>query len=197
LPQEDRGPGDTDQRHTSSISGSWNLEYYRGDSKLVKNLANGWRLSAIATMNSGAPVNILTGANNNDDSYGYNRPNRVPGQNAFLSPHRERRVAAAEWFNIAAFTPNGPGKGIGFGGADGNTPRDFLRAPGYRDIDLGLFRDIHFWEGVTLQFRAEATNAFNLVSLSAPTANLSSSLNGTITSAYTPRVMQLGMRLTF
>jgi Carboxypeptidase regulatory-like domain len=197
LPQEDRGPGDTDQRHTSSISGSWNLEYYRGDSKLVKNLANGWRLSAIATMNSGAPLNILTGANNNDDSYGYNRPNRVPGQNAFLSPHRTRRVAAAEWFNIAAFTPNGPGKGIGFGGADGNTPRDFLRAPGYRDIDLGLFRDIHFWEGVTLQLRAEATNAFNLVSLSAPTANLSSSLDGTITSAYTPRVMQLGMRLTF
>ncbi len=197
LPQEDRGAADTDQRNTASISGTWDLEYYRGDSKLVRNVANGWRLSAIATMNSGAPVNILTGANNDDDSYAYNRPNRVPGQNPFLSPNRKRRVAAAEWFNIAAFTPNGPGKGIGFGGADGNTPRDFLRAPGYRDVDLGLFRDIHFREGVTLQFRAEATNAFNLVSLSAPTANLSSTLDGKITSAYTPRVMQLGARLTF
>jgi hypothetical protein len=72
--------------------------------------------------------------------------------------------------------------------------REHLRA---RDVDLGLFRDIHFREGVTLQFRAEATNAFNMVSLSAPTANLSSTLDGKITSAYTPRVMQLGARLTF
>jgi hypothetical protein len=90
-----------------------------------------------------------------------------------------------------------PGLGIGPGGADGNTPRDCLRAPGYRDVDLGIFRNINFERGISLQLRGEATNAFNLVSLSAPTASLASSLDGKITSASTPRVIQVGIRLTF
>jgi len=63
--------------------------------------------------------------------------------------------------------------------------------------NLGIFRNISFERGVTLQVRGEATNAFNLVSLSAPTANLASSLNGKITSANSPRLIQIGLRLTF
>jgi Carboxypeptidase regulatory-like domain len=194
---EERGPSDLDARNSASISGIWNLNYYRGSSFLLKQVANGWSISSIVAMNSGTPVNILTGANRNFDTYGNNRPNLVPGNNAFLNPHRSRPAAAAEWFNSAAFTPNGPGLGIGIGAADGTTPRDYLRAPGYRDIDLGIFRDIAFERGITLQVRAEATNAFNLVSLSAPTANLASSLNGKITSAASPRLIQVGARLTF
>lgn len=106
----------------------------------------------------------------------------------------------AEWFNTAAFTANGPGVpgGIGPGGADGNVGRDTLVGPGFRDIDLGLFRNITFEHGFVFQFRAEATNAFNLVSIANPTASLSSGNNGKITAAQgTQRVIQLGGRLTF
>lgn len=194
---EERGPSDYDQFQTASISGVWNLEYYKGSSFLLKELANGWSISPIISLNSGAPVNIGTGADKNADSYGSDRPNLVPGQNAFLDPHRSRSVARNAWFNTAAFTPNGPGLGIGPGRADGNTPRDYLRSPGYRDVDLGIFRDLRFERGIVFQFRAEATNAFNLVSLGAPTANLASSLDGKITSAASPRLIQLGTRLTF
>ncbi|HTZ56768.1 MAG TPA: hypothetical protein VMB49_01660, partial [Acidobacteriaceae bacterium] len=194
--EEERGPTDNDRRHTASISGIWNLDYYKGSSAFLSQLANHWTVSSIAIFYSGAPVNITTGSNRNFDSANNNRPNLVPGQNAFLDPHRSRSVAAAEWFNIAAFAPNGPGLGIGPYGADGNAPRDYLRAPGYRDVDLGIFRDISF-EHVTLQIRGEATNAFNLVSLNAPTANLASNLNGHITSAASPRLIQVGARLTF
>jgi hypothetical protein len=194
--EEERGPTDNDRRHTASVSGIWNLDYYKGSNSFMSQLANHWTISSIAILYSGAPVNIVTGSNKNDDSANNNRPNLVTGQNAFLDPHRSRAVAAAEWFNTAAFASNGPGLGIGPYGADGNAPRDYLRAPGYRDIDLGLFRNITF-ERFTLQFRGEATNAFNLVSLNAPTANLASSLNGKITSAASPRLIQLGARLTF
>jgi hypothetical protein len=194
--EEERGPTDNDRRHTASISGIWNLDYYKGSNSFMSQLANHWTISSIAILYSGAPVNIVTGSNKNDDSANNNRPNLVAGQNAFLDPHRARAVAAAEWFNTAAFAANGPGLGIGPYGADGNAPRDYLRAPGYRDIDLGIFRNITF-ERFTLQFRGEATNAFNLVSLNAPTANLASSLNGKITSAASPRLIQLGARLTF
>jgi Carboxypeptidase regulatory-like domain len=194
--EEERGPTDNDRRHTASISGIWNLDYYKGSNSFMSQLANHWTISSIAILYSGAPVNIVTGSNKNFDSANNNRPNLVTGQNAFLDPHRSRSVAAAEWFNTAAFAANGPGLGIGPYGADGNAPRDYLRAPGYRDIDLGIFRNITF-ERFTLQFRGEATNAFNLVSLNAPTANLASSLNGKITSAASPRLIQLGARLTF
>ncbi len=194
---EERGPSDYDQFQTASISGVWNLEYYKGSSFLLKELANGWSISPIVAFNSGTPINIGTGADKNDDGYTSDRPNLVSGQSAFLDPHRGRSIARNAWFNTAAFTPNGPGLGIGPGGADGNTPRDYLRAPGYRDVDLGIFRDLRFERGIVFQFRAEATNAFNLVSLNAPTANLASSLNGKITSAASPRLIQLGARLTF
>ena len=195
---EERGPTDNDRRHVASISGLWNIDYYRGSNFLMKHVFNGWTISPIVSLQSGQPFNIASGANNNFDSANANRPNLVPGVSAFLDPHRSRSVAAKEWFNTAAFTQNGPGVtgGIGPGGADGNTPRDYLRAPGYRNIDLGVFRDFHF-ERFTFQLRGEATNAFNLVSLNAPTANLKSALNGQITSAASPRLIQIGARLTF
>ena len=186
---EERGPTDNDRRNMASISGIWNVDYYRGSNSFVKQIANGWTISSIVTLNSGAPVNIVTGSNKNFDSANNSRPNLVAGQNAFLDTHRNRTAAAAQWLNTAAFTANGPGLGIGPGGADGNTPRDYLRAPGYRDIDLGLFRNISF-ERFTLQLRGEATNAFNMVSLNAPTANLASALNGKITAGGQPRLIQ-------
>jgi hypothetical protein len=195
---EERGPTDNDRRHVASISGIWNLNYYQGSNFLMKHVFNGWTISPIISLQSGAPFNILTGTNNNFDSANANRPNLVPGINPFLDPHRSRSAVSNEWFNTAAFIPNGPGVagGIGPGGADGNTPRDYLRAPGYRDVDLGVLRDFRF-ERFTFQLRGEATNAFNMVSLNAPTANLKSPLNGHITSAASPRLIQVGARLTF
>jgi hypothetical protein len=194
--EEERGPTDNDRRHMASVSGIWDLDYYKGSNRFLSQAANHWTVSSIAIFYSGAPVNIVTGSNRNFDSANNNRPNFVQGQNAFLDPHRSRAAAAAAWFNTAAFAPNGPGLGIGPYGADGNVGRDYLRAPGYRDVDLGIFRNISF-ERFTLQLRGEATNAFNLVSLNAPTANLASALNGKITSAASPRLIQVGARLTF
>jgi hypothetical protein len=108
-------------------------------------------------------------------------------------------VAAAAWFNKAAFTANGAGKagGIGPGGADGNTPRDYLRAPGYRDIDLSIQRDFRIRERMGFELKADSTNVFNFVSLNAPTATLSSANDGKITGAAPNRIIQLGGRFTF
>jgi hypothetical protein len=52
-------------------------------------------------------------------------------------------------------------------------------------------------ERYAFQFRAEATNAFNLVSLNGPTSSLSSATVGQISAAATPRLIQLGARFTF
>jgi hypothetical protein len=47
------------------------------------------------------------------------------------------------------------------------------------------------------QFKADSTNIFNLVSLNAPNATLSSPNAGKITAAAPNRIIQLGARFTF
>lgn len=196
---EERGPSDNDKRNTSSISGVYKIDYYRGDSLMMKNLANGWKLSAISFFNSGTPFNLTTGSDKNLDGYNNDRPNLVPGVTPItLDKHRNRFVIAnTGWFNQAAFTANGPGLGIGPGGADGNVPRDFLVGPGFKDIDLAVERDFVLPKGMGFEFRAEATNAFNLVSLNNPTGTLSSGNFGKITAAAPNRIFQFGGRITF
>jgi Carboxypeptidase regulatory-like domain len=196
---EDRGYSDNDRRSVATISGIWSLDYYQGEHGWAKWLANGWKLSGIAFLQSGPPLNITTGSDNNLDGYNNDRPNLVPGVNAFYSQHRPRTVSSQAWFNKAAFVANGAGKagGIGPGGADGNTPRDYLRSPGYRDVDAGLQRDFRFTERVAFQFRTDITNVFNMVSLNAPNATLSSSSVGKITAAAPARIIQLGGRIVF
>ena len=210
----ERSPTDNDIKNMASISGIWDISYYRGPNKWVGGVVNGWQISPIVTLNSGLPINLMSGADNNADGNSTtDRPNYVVGQNPYLSPHRGRFAEAAEWFNTAAFVANGPGipGGIGPGGADGAVARNSMRAPGYRDIDLGLFRSFKLWERTELQFRAEATNAFNMVSLGTPTLSSPATVNsagaitkaasttfGEITSAQgVPRQIQLGARLTF
>jgi hypothetical protein len=200
--QEEKGPMNADLRSNAAIAGIWNLDYFHGSNRIVKQLLNGWQISPIAYLHSGGVFSATTGANKSLDSTNAQRPNAVAGQAPVLDPHRCRVCATnsvlTQWFNTAAFTPNGPGLGIGPGGADGNVGRNTLYGPGFKDIDLGLFHNISFEHGVVFQLRGEATNVFNLVSLSNPTGSLASSNYGKITSATgTQRILQIGGRLTF
>jgi len=201
--QEEYGPMSADIRSNVAISGMWNIDYFHGSNRFAKEVANGWQISPIVYLHSGGPFTVTTGSNKSFDSTNNQRPDSVPG----ISPNVAHgcRVCATgselnEWFNQAAFTANGPGVlgGIGPGGADGNVGRNSLYGPGFRDIDLGLFHTTKFERGIEFQLRGEATNVFNMVSLSNPTASLASANYGKITSAAgTQRVLQVGGRLTF
>jgi hypothetical protein len=201
--QEEYGPMNADIRSNAAISGMWNIDYFHGSNRAVKEVVNGWQISPIVYLHSGGPFTVTTGANKSFDSTNAQRPDAVPG----ISPNVGHgcRVCTTgselnEWFNQAAYTANGPGVlgGIGPGGADGNVSRNSLYGPGFRDIDLGLFHTTKFGHGVEFQLRGEATNVFNMVSLSNPTGSLASANFGKITSAAgTQRVIQLGGRLTF
>jgi hypothetical protein len=77
-----------------------------------------------------------------------------------------------------------------------------LNQPAYRDVDLAIFRTFKVSERFSVQFRGEAINVFNMVSLNAPNATapvnpLVPGTFGAITTAQTMRQMQLGLRLAF
>lgn len=200
--REEYGPMDQNHDTNAAISGMWNIDYFHGSNKFLRGVLNGWTISPVVYLTSGAPFTVSTGSNKSFDSAGQSRPNMVPGVKAKLDPHRCRACSngvTQAWFNNAAFTANGPGLGIGPGGADGTVGRDSLIGPGLKDMDAGLLRNIKLYRESTFQFRAEITNVMNWVSLNNPSAgNITSGSQGTITSAAgTQRVIQLGGRLTF
>jgi hypothetical protein len=131
---------------------------------------------------------VSSGKDNNYDGVTNDRANLIG--NPVLDPHRSRPQVLAEWFNIAAFVANPIG-------TDGTSARNLLDAPGSKDVDMAIFRDFSIHERTKLQFRAEFTNFFNLVNLTAPNATLTSSAFGQITSANNMRQLQLGLRLSF
>ena len=204
---EEYGSMNADVRSSAAISGTWNIDYFHGDNKIVSEVVNGWQIAPIIILHSGGVFSLTTGANKSFDSSNAQRPDAVPGQNAVLSAHRCRVCTPTSgsnevtaWFNTAAFTPNGVGVagGIGPGGADGNVGRNTLFGPGFKDLDMGIFRNIKFERGWVFQLRGEATNALNWVNLSNPTGSLASGNYGKITSAAgTQRLIQVGGRLTF
>ena len=96
-----------------------------------------------------------------------------------------------QWFNIAVFSQPAIG-------ADGNSSRSIVEGPGYRNVDLGVFRDIRLVGQTRLQVRFEATNVFNIVNLVNPGTNLNAPATfGKIRSARDMRRIQLGARVSF
>lgn len=183
----DRGRTDGDRRHNFVASIVWQTDYFR-NVRLAHHLLDGWTVSAITTFRSGAPFSVTNGTDRNLDGSSNDRANLVG--NPRLDPNRPRSETTKMWFDPSAFaiTPLGQ---------DGTSGRNILDGPGRRNVDVALFRDFGIQERFTLQFRAEMTNAFNLVSLSSPTSSLNSSAVGQIRTAAGMREVQLGLRLRF
>jgi hypothetical protein len=190
--EEERGRADTDQRHVFSMSVNWELEYYRGDSAVLRNLLNGWTVAPIIKLRSGLPFTITNG--NVDANLDGNTNDRAQ---QIGDPHIDN-PSAAQWFNTAAFVQNKVVTGVA---VDGNSPRNLLDGPGYRAVDLAISRSFRLPGNSKLTFRAEGTNVFNTVNLGQPGASVPSGATsttfGVIRSANAMRRLQLGVRVTF
>jgi len=184
---EDRSRADIDQRHAISFSAIWQPEFSYGGHAVLKGVLNGWSISPIARWHSGLPFTVSNGADANLDGTNNDRANLVG--NPVLAEN-----SSLEWFNIAAFTRNPVITGSP---VDGNSGRNLLSQPGFRTVDLAVFREFRFREKYGMEFRAEATNTFNMVNLNVPNSTVGSSTFGQISSAGSMRQLQLGLRLTF
>jgi hypothetical protein len=156
---------------------------------IVNGVFGGWQAQGIFTAQSGLPL-VVTGANNNLAT----RPNST-GLSAKLS-----NPTQYEWFNTAVFV-NPPS--YTFGNL-GRTLPD-VQGPGLINLDTSVIKNVHLWERVSLQIRAEAINMTNKVNLGMPNTSFSpgsnglnaSSTFGTITSAAAARILQFGAKIVF
>ncbi len=90
------------------------------------------------------------------------RPDLVPGVNPYLT--NDRLI-----LNPAAFTTPAPG-------SFGNAPRNFLRGPNFRQLDLILSKRFKFSEATSLEFRTEVFNIFNRANFDVPGSRLNLAL---------------------
>lgn len=85
-------------------------------------------------------------------------------------------------------------------GTEGNLPRNIHRNPGLVQVDANVLKNNHLpWLGEqgNLQFRFDFLNVFNHVNLGSVDNNLADATFGTVTSALSPRQIQLGLRISF
>jgi Carboxypeptidase regulatory-like domain/TonB dependent receptor-like, beta-barrel len=185
----ERGRTSADRTHIFTISGIFVVDYFANSRPAVRALLNGWTASAIFTLQSGAPLTITSGLDRNFDGLTNDRAD-ISGD-PILDSGRPRDVLIEQWFDTTKFSQPAIGN-------DGNSSRSIIDGPGYRNVDLGLFRDIGLGGSSKLQIRMETTNVFNTVNLQNPGVNLNAPATfGKIRSARDMRRIQLGVRLSF
>ena len=171
------------------LSGVWKIDYLRGSSSAMSVLARDWTVSAIATFKTGTPLTIGAGTDRNFDGVTNDRADLVGDPE--LDHGRPIEQVIENWFNVAAFA-------VPAVGTDGSSGRNIIDGPGYRNVDLGIFRDIPLKGRSMFQFRVEATNVFNIVNLMNPGTTLNAPATfGKIRSARNMRQIQLGLRFSF
>lgn len=193
------GPSDFNEPHRFVASIIYTLPFGKGQRLLnrggiVNQVAGGWQVSTITTMQSGAVTETAT-----YDSGGVvfspsgARLNCIAGA-AQVLPNPNQNG----WFNPAAFSNPVPG-------TFGNCGRDNLRGPRQVNLDFSAIKDFRLAEQKSLQFRMEMFNAPNHVELGTPSASWGGSSSvtppsnfGYITSTRASmRQIQFALKLNF
>ena len=148
-------------------------------------LASGWRVNAIATLQSGAPFTVNLGTDRANIGSG---PAQRP--DAVCDPNQSAPQTAAEWFNTQCFALPAP---FTFGNAE----RNGVLSPGYANVDFAVVKDVRLPNDARLQLRWEIFNVFNRTNFDVPNRIFGTPNFGRIFSALPARQMQLGVKLQF
>jgi hypothetical protein len=149
----------------------------------LKAVLGGWQVNGVAIMQSGAPFTVICGlawprCDFNADGVNNDRVNLPPNGTDLGGPSQD------DWFNgvfnAADFTNPAPG-------TFANESRNAFRGPGFKDLDLSLFKNFSI-PGISgtrtsaLQIRIEAFNLFNWVNLNNPQTATNNANFGKVTS---------------
>jgi hypothetical protein len=122
----------------------------------------GWQLAGTLILQDGQPFTPVMSSSANSYSLAGNNFQWFP--NIIGNPKLANRNQN-QWFNEAAFAVPAPG-------TFGDARRNQLTGPGLEQVNLGLGKTFHFTEGINVEVRADANNAFNHPSLGLPNQNL-------------------------
>jgi Carboxypeptidase regulatory-like domain/TonB dependent receptor len=226
-PRANRGVSDFDRTHRFVLSYVWQLPNpsFAGHSHLSRAAIWNWQSSAILTVMSGLPIDIVdTGAGS---FYGL-----ANGANPLARPRliaeatcgdATQNIPAGYFFNPTVFARPVVQTGQGIpssGGAAtasaagtdiGDVGRNCLRGPNQANLDFSLAKYFPVSEGKNFEFRVEFFNLFNHPNLANPISNLNAgSIDATtgqflsagnfgriISTSNNPRIIQFALKFNF
>jgi hypothetical protein len=188
-PMPERVISDQDFTHRISVSGIYELPFGKGrtffsniNSKLNL-LVGGWQVDGVFQGQTGAPLqwgNVLFNGNLHD----------------ILLSGDKRSVA--QWFNVNAGFVRTSNQQLSMNVRTFPLRLSGVRGPGISNFDLSAIKASKFGERLTVQFRAEALNAFNHPLFANPNVDPTNNAFGVITAQNNnPRRIQLSLKLIF
>jgi len=231
-PELFRASSDQDVRSRITLSGGWDIPFDHYWSSGPQRLTKGWSLFPIFTWHTGFPFDVYArlsdrfdpgaeGPSGAGDPYNA-RPNVVGtlGNLATLNPKQVVDFGNGPgnyWFNPNALTDatlpsNSDVVADPSLATYGSLPRNYMRGPGYINLDLALTKTTAITERLNLEFRAEFFNICNHANFLNPGVtnnnngtyfgggagtNINDPQFGQITSTYDPRIIQFALRLSF
>ena len=188
----EKGPSNFDVKNAfnASVAQDLHLESVNFLSPLSRKATAGWELLSISTLTSGSPFTVYSGIQQTGvGSNGVDRPDQIATPH--LSTARKVREDyfgeggnnGEDFFSIPIHVPGGTGPNQGRFGTLG---RNSFRGPAFYDYDFAMIKDTPFGrrasgaERVSLQFRSEFFNLFNIVNMGLPANILAVGKNGQI-----------------
>ncbi len=180
----------SDQDRTHRLTLTWLFELplgkgrrWGGSNHVVAAVIGGWQVQGIYSAQSGGALGF-------GNAIFFGDLKKIP------LPDSERSVE--RWFNVDAGFERSTALALSSNIQVFPSRFNGIRGDGVNNWDLSVIKNTSIKEGVQLQFRGEAINAFNHPQFTAPNTTPTSTAFGTVTNEFSwPRVIQFGLKLLF
>ena len=189
------GPSVFDVRHRFVFSSLYELPFGPGRRFLsdargaVAAIAGGWQANTIVTLQTAQPFTPVMAIDNSNTGQFQDRPDLI-GDPYAPGPNCPETRTPNCWVNPAAFARPALY-------AFGNSGRNSLRGPGYKNIDLSFTKNTAIGARQQLQVRVETFNLLIWDNYDIPNRTALTPNFGRVFSAGPPRQIQLGVRVMF
>lgn len=199
-PRLSYGLSEFDARQRLVVNGYWQFPVPKYEGAKGAFL-DGWAMSGILTLQTGFPVRITAGGQDNELNTSYffesaGEPNQMQPWKT-LSPQSH----GAYYFNPNTFSldPNSINylTGQPLLGTYGNTQRTVCCGPGIANFDVTLEKSTKIGERVNTLFRVDFFNLFNHTQFYNPVGDATSLQFGQVTTARDPRLIQFALKVSF
>lgn len=148
-----------DHTHVFNAAYIYNLPSPIHSNWLAKGVINGWQLSGVTQLSSGAPIQPNTGGSLNVQWPNNFSNSTILGTNAatlepILTCDPRSNLKSGQFFNPGCFAPPAPGQ-------EGSIIWPYIHGPHFFDSDLSLYKNFKWGESRNVQFRISAFNFLN------------------------------------
>ncbi|MBI5083750.1 MAG: TonB-dependent receptor [Acidobacteria bacterium] len=149
-----------DHTHIYNAAYVFNSPNWVKGNKVLQGIANGWVLSGITQMQSGAPIQPNTSGTLNASWPGDYTPQRILGTNAVSNMFPKvlcdprSNLQSGQYFNPSCFGPAPAG-------ANGDIIWPYIKGPAFFNSDLAMYKNFNINEQHKIQLRFSAFNFMN------------------------------------